>query len=1818
MKLELFTPRSQTIQDSSVVSWPLRLVSVGLAAVQLFTCQAWLITVAAISITPGPVALAATDPTVSITAAESITIAPSAASLEASASSKLFAQSMQINREVPVDLPIIARYTFTNSPTADEIFAKAGLMEPMVWVGTSNPTADENRVLAVALEAYRKTKSDNPEDVSALTSFLNAHSTSGWRAALLVNLGLIYRQTGYFSRALDAWEEVVRLVAGTKQVQATQLVDRALSELAELNSRLGRQDRLKELLAQSNGRQLFGAASTRVEGARMGLSMMENQPGTSFKCGPYALGRILASQGTFTGERANAVHEVQSTSSGTSLAQVAQFSKSMGMDYRMAKRQPGSAVIVPAVVHWKAGHFAALIRQLANGKYWLEDPTFGGGIQISQAALDEEASGYFVIPGEQTLPTGWQNVANNEGQTVWGKGAVSGHDPDSTDPCQHQSGGNGAGAGGGATADSENANQGGSCATCSNEPRLSSRLNNGMPGYTVQTMQVSAHITDTPVGYAPPLGPSVFNTVTYNQYEANQLSGYAYSNFGPLWNFNWLTYIVIDSAKNALVHTAGGGTTSFSFSTFDDATQTYGVNSKGQSYLVKVSATNYVQHFPDDSTMIYSVPDAAGNLFLKQMVDPWNNAVTLHYEVESNPINSALKFRINSISDALGQVTTFSYDLAADAYKITKISDPFGRYATFGYVALGGTFQLVSITDVVGMTSQFSYQGNSVHLMMTPYGQTTFTSSILATNSSVRVLEVTDPNGAKERWESWLSSSPISDSEPVAPNMAVANRYLTNRNTFYWSKKSLVDDPSHPYSKSTIYHWLHTQGGLASGTLESVKKPLENRVWYTYPGQSSVIYEGASSRPTNVGRVLDDGSTTQLSKYQYNADNTQMISKTDPVGRTTFYDYALNKIDLVNTRQDAGNTKSFIVEQRVYDAKYPHRPKQIIDASGQSTYFTYDAQGRTLTVTNAKGNVITCSYVRDTQYPNDGPADGYLYSVSNKDSTTGLTSKMSYMYDVAGRRTADIDLSYTSDNSRTNAYVTTYDQDGLNRKIKTSYPDGSCVQLIYSNLDVEWQKNREGQWTHYLHDNLRHITSITDPLGRVTTYGYCLCGGLASITDAAGHTTQLISDIQGRVTNKILPDNTQMPRVYEQTTSRLKQTTDGIGEVINYSYYLDDKVHGVSYANVAHYTSSVDFTYDTVFGDVATMSDDSGVTTYKNGPLTLQSVWPLASPVTGAGRLTSESKVAANNSTFSSYTLSHTYDAVGLRTNRSIDGTSNSETYTYDGINRVTAVTNGLGNFGYQYNNASPQLTLEYLGGVSGLRTAYAYYGNSGDRRLQTISNFSSTGSIISKFDYTYNKSGDILTWSQQFDSNAASVYNMEYDAADQLRVAALTNAPNGTQTYSYGYDAISNRVDAQLGSAVTTASPNTLAQISQISAGGSMRFSGKLSEPASVTVGGHLAQLTGNNFSGYANVNPGTNTVPITATKSNGLATTNNYQVSADPLNTRTLVYDLNGNLVNDGTGNTFEWDAANRLAAINYVNTTNRSEFFYDGLGRRIQETERSGSKVTVQNFIWDGKSAQPSEVRTGSNLIVNKIYLQGEVINNIKYYHTYDHLHSLRELTKEDGQVITRYSYDPFGQRTKTFGATDSIDSVFGYTRMMFHPASGLSLARYRAYDSTQGRWLSRDPVIDKQLPEGTSAYAYVSGNPVKLYDPYGLSQADCDAAYSRCLDAALSSEANILMKLSEAYVALMEYIKGQHDLADKLCHNDDWNIIYIGLCIAAADTAYIAAATAATDNYLTLCAAECALTAGIIAGCSLTYASCSQVNKCPGGGRPNPFD
>jgi YD repeat-containing protein len=95
---------------------------------------------------------------------------------------------------------------------------------------------------------------------------------------------------------------------------------------------------------------------------------------------------------------------------------------------------------------------------------------------------------------------------------------------------------------------------------------------------------------------------------------------------------------------------------------------------------------------------------------MMQSIDPQGNALTFTWDGQ---------MRLVAVTDAIGQVTTLSYDLPRE------VTDPFGRSASFTYDPWG---RLLTSTDVLGITSSMTYGGDGyVSSMTTPYGTTRFT-----------------------------------------------------------------------------------------------------------------------------------------------------------------------------------------------------------------------------------------------------------------------------------------------------------------------------------------------------------------------------------------------------------------------------------------------------------------------------------------------------------------------------------------------------------------------------------------------------------------------------------------------------------------------------------------------------------------------------------------------------------------------------------------------------------------------------------------------------------------------------------------------------------------------------------------------------------------------------------------------------------------------------------------------------------------------------------------------------------------------------------
>jgi YD repeat-containing protein len=1393
------------------------------------------------------------------------------------------------NRTVPNVMPPATELTLPAVPTDEELTRARIFSEPLVpmpW-GTS---PEENAALARAILIYRDTRQS--EKVAPLLAFLQRFPQSAWRPSLLANFGTVYRANGYLSRALRAWEQAWDGAKIETDLRAKAVADFALGEFLDLSGKVGHERQIAARLDEIEGRNVTGRAAQKVAMAREALWVFRFHHEEAAPSGPAALESILA----YTAYENHTRHtpnpllqRYHATPDGTTLSDLKALARNVGLSYEMVLRPGDVEIPIPSVVHLKVEHYSAIVKQDGN-RYLLLDPILGGEKWVTREALNEEGSGYF-LAARSAVTADWTIISAAEAATVVGHCAPGG--PDDDDPCPN-CGAGGGGGGGGAGPSGPPPSVGCGIGGC----------DKGMPQYSLLRMPASLRLSDLPVSYSQAVGPAVNFRLTYNQRDGSQPQTFAIGNVGPKWTFDWLSYVTDDptlsSDIQASVHLRGGGVEQFRGGA---GTGVYDAYWRSRAVLAKVSTNpiRYERRLRDGGLEVFAQSDgvitSGRRVYLTDVIDPQGLSIHLTYDAS---------MRMVAVTDATGFVTTLSYELTSDPLKITKVTDPLGRSATLSYNAAG---ELASITDVIGLTSSFAYSSNDfISGLTTPYGTTLFSHESGLDTNSFRFIQVTDPLGDTERVEFRWSTTAIPATAPAAEVPSGFSAYNTNLdhyNSLYWDKRAMALYPG-DVSKATITHWLmylyqsyvpfYYAHAFSTSVPHSIKRPLENRVWYAYPDQdASMGYVGSWTAPTKTARVLDDG-TSQIWQAAYNSMGNA-TQQTDPLGRQQTFAYAANGIDLVEVRQTTETLNDLLASFANYTPQ--HLLQTMTDAAGQASTATYNASGQVLTRTNAKNETTTFAY----------NTSGFLASVTGPIAGSTTT----YTYDGYGRVRTVTDAD---------GYAVITDYDAFDRPTRVTYPDGTTESITYDKLDVAARTDRLGRVTRVFHDRLRRVVATRDPQGRTVTQQWCKCGSLDQLIDANGHATTWERDAQGRVIREVRADGTTATLyTYESTTSRIKTVTDPKGQVTTYVYNGDDTIREVIFTNATIATPSVTYTYDPSYNRMVGMADGTGTTAYNyHAPGTL-----------GAGRVASVDGPLLND------TITYGYDELGRATSRAINGVG--VTWTFDAIGRTTQEVNALGTFTYAYEAVTARLaSVTYPNGQS---SAYSYFENVGDHRLQTIHHKYPNGSTLAKFDYTYDAVGNIRTWRQQADQTAV-VWTYGYDAADQLTSAVKKNDPQATvlQRYAYGYDPAGNRSSEQIDDAVTTASYDALNRLTAQQAGGAIMVQGTVNEPAAVTIAGKPATVDASNtFRGQATVASGTTTVAIAARDGSGNQNTATYEID-QASGGKTFTYDANGNVTSDGT-RTFEWDARNQLVAVNVG--THRSEFTYDGEQHRVRIVEK-----------------------------------------------------------------------------------------------------------------------------------------------------------------------------------------------------------------------------------------------------------------------------------
>lgn len=1043
---------------------------------------------------------------------------------------------------------VVPKTTFSSSPTDLEIQSARFFHEPLIPMSSQSNTV-ENAALSATLIAFKQKR--NLEDFSDLTNFLATYPESKWRASLELSMGGLRKETGYISNALSYYLAAWQHSKNELGIEQSRVANRAIAEYISLAGKLGRVDEIEHALSQINERQFKGSEEALIANAKESLWGLKNRPDISYKCGPYALNSILLATKKTVG-RHPSVEKLQSSVNGTNLWQLKTLSNQVGLNYQTAKRSPGAAIIVPSVIHFKVNHFGAITSKLKD-KFQVKDPTFdyGANVWVSAKALEAESDGYFLVPAGN-LPAGWKSVSQTEAEKIWGKGGSKKRAKGSSNsPSQC------------------------TAKKCSNGSCMAQAYS--------YTMQATLNIKDIPVKYSAPIGPDMQFLLNYNHLEEGLPANPNFTNVGPDWTLNWISYITVDASQNIEVMLRDGGSENYPFEPTNNINNPYAPDIMSQAVMtIGTAGSEYKRTLPDGSVEVFSQPDGTGRFFLTKVIDPQNNSTIIQYDAN---------FRLTTITDSISQVTTLTYVSNTlgnpGFYKISQISDPFGRAASITYDTATVT-NLLSITDAVGMVSSFTYDSGSsfINSMTTPYGTTSFVfSSVINPEALIngRGLRAQLPDGSASYVENYIEFDDWS---------------------YYWDHEQLAlypnDPANHDYTHCTKYHFAH------DGSTETempilvwLKKPLENQVEYLYEGGHFGVFDlyfvGINNKPVSIKRATDGGD--QLYQYQY-GPRGNTIQSIDPIGRTFQYKYDANNIDLLEVRQTKGGANDFIGKW-IYNDK--HRPTQHFNGSGQKTSYVYNSFGQLTSTTDAAGNTTTLTYDGNKRLQGiDGPMPGSL-------DKTVFT-----WYDYGEVKTV----------TNSSGYKISYNYDNMNRLTVKSFPDESTEKTVYEKLDAVLTKDRNNRWFSKTYNSIDQLTSEIDSLGRKIDYTWCDCGSLATLKDGNGNMTVWHHDLQGRVTQKVFPDETKTNYSYEVSSSRLRSRTDALSQVATYAYNLDNTLSSIEYTNEVSPTSDVFLTYDQNYMRVASERNDWGTNTYFyhpyiSDPLKAANFWLGGKPTVG-------------------------------------------------------------------------------------------------------------------------------------------------------------------------------------------------------------------------------------------------------------------------------------------------------------------------------------------------------------------------------------------------------------------------------------------------------------------------------------------------------------------------------------------------------------------------------------------------------------------------
>lgn len=217
---------------------------------------------------------------------------------------------------------------------------------------------------------------------------------------------------------------------------------------------------------------------------------------------------------------------------------------------------------------------------------------------------------------------------------------------------------------------------------------------------------------------------------------------------------------------------------------------------------------------------------------------------------------------------------------------------------------------------------------------------------------------------------------------------------------------------------------------------------------------------------------------------------------------------------------------------------------------------------------------------------------------------------------------------------------------------------------------------------------------------------------------------------------------------------------------------------------------------------------------------------------------------------------------------------------------------------------------------------------------------------------------------------------------------------------------------------------------------------------------------------------------------------------IAAPALASITYLYDANGNITSDGT-NCYTYNENNELTQVTSCSNGQLiGQYSYDYQGNRIiQKIYQNG--VLSQTIYTPSASYETTKLASGGPLQNTTYYLvNGQIAarknpDGTKTFYHNDNLNSANILTDQNGQLVEKTTYYPFGGIQS--GGTQS---KFLYTGQKRDSDTGLDYYNARYYNDQLGRFTQADTIVpDLYNPQSLNRYSYVQNNPLRYTDPTG---------------------------------------------------------------------------------------------------------------------------